>query len=239
MSIGAVSTSGRAGTPSSSARSAGPTPSPAVGGSARPARGGAPWRSTDSTPGMAIGSEQRFPGGVGRAGGRQGGDDTVGRLRCVEYRAGDAPVGRGQPLDLVPDLAHRIEAEVPAEVNRQLCCDHPVGPGLSGRYQLLAKTADPSFDVGTGPGAFVSFGRRQHHVGAIGDPAGRGAHRDQEVSTGESTFGQSAVGEVGQWIGAEHDQRANLRARVGITGGRTQDSLRPDRGQPGPSPRRG
>ena len=114
----------------------------------------------------------RAPAADGHRPGRQRGHHAVGGAVRVEHGPGDAPVGRGQPLDLVPHVPDRVEAQVGAEVDGQLGGDHPVRPGLARRHQLLAQPADPALEVGGGARPLVGLGGGEHHVGVLGDRPG-------------------------------------------------------------------
>ena len=193
---------------------------PALGEEARPAWRLAPWRSTDSTPGTAIGSS-----GAGRrprrhlAGGQRGHHAVGGTVR-VQDGLGDAAVGRGQLLDLVPHGADRVEAEVGAEVDGQLGGDHPVGPGLTGRDQLLPEPEDPALDVGGRARALVGLGGGQDDVGVVEHVArGRGhghheAGRPPAPGAARRRSGKSASGSAPSSTSAVH------RAAAGLVAGR-------------------
>ena len=51
------------------------------------------------------------------------------------------------------------------------------------------------------------------------------ADRDHEGGVVEGPLGQPAIGEVGQRVGAEEDERAHAGPGVGIAGCRVQDAL--------------
>ena len=80
-----------------------------------------------------VGTADRHALGVDLGGGdrrtAQRGDHAVLRVGRSEQLEGDAGVGRGQLLDLLPDLLGGLEPEVGAEPAGQVGRDDPVGAG--------------------------------------------------------------------------------------------------------------
>ena len=204
-----------------------------------PTRGGAPWRSTDSTPGKAIGS-------IGSTSSSWSSSPVSGTRipSCasvgVQHLLGQPGVGRRGERQLVGQVVHAGHAEVGAEGGGELGGDHPVGPGEAGRRELGAEAAHPALDVGRGARPLVRHRARQDDVGVRVDRLGRVArHGDDEVPGRERLLGHGAVGEVVERVGAEQHEGAHAGgAGVALARHGGEDVGRREPGaRRGPSPR--
>ena len=83
---------------------------------------------------------------------------------------------------------------------------------VPGGRDLLRQPADPSLDVGGGPGGLGVAGGGEHDVGLVDRRAGQGVDGDHRPSAGERPAGEVGVGEVGQRVGAEEHEHVELAA---------------------------
>ncbi len=173
-------------------------------GSVSPTRGGAPWRSTDSTPGM----RHRVDGLHGGSGGRaERYHDAVVPRDLVQEPRGEAPVRRRDPLDLVHDVGGGADREVVAELVGERRRDRPVGPGEPGRCELLAEAGHAALDVGGRAGPLVRHGDRQDDIGLVERGPGVTGHGDDELGSLERPLGQRTVREVLERVTPEQHER--------------------------------
>ena len=135
-------------------------------------------------------------------GGGQRGHHAVGRAVGVEHGLGDAAVGGGQPLDLVPHRADRVEAQVLARGGRRA----PTAIIQSGQPARAGPASGPAGRSGPRCWWWCRAARGPRRPAA---PRRRGrATAPGAVATAttnparlERPCGQAAVGEVGERVG--------------------------------------
>ena len=155
---------------------------------------------------------------VGRGADRVGGatQDGIFKLAQRDHDAVDRPaeqggvgarVGWGESGDLVGDLVDRFQVEVDPETQRQLDGDPPVLHGGTGGRDLPGQTQQAALEVRGGPPLLPGQGHGQEHMGGIGARRRKGVDGHDERRLGQRPAGQVAIGEVGQRVRPEEDQR--------------------------------